>query len=54
MQLIISPSEYRTSVGIAVTWMSPMGPISFNVAKAVKKYDKDDTEQFNFNLGSSF
>ena len=49
-----SPSEYRTSVGVAVTWMSPMGPISFNVAKAIKKYDNDDTEQFNFNLGSSF
>ncbi|MBQ2268573.1 MAG: BamA/TamA family outer membrane protein [Succinivibrio sp.] len=32
----------------------PMGPISFNVAKAIKKYDNDDTEQFNFNLGSSF
>ena len=49
-----SPSEYRASVGVAVTWMSPMGPISFNVAKAIKKYDNDDTEQFNFNLGSSF
>lgn len=48
------PGKYRTSVGISVTWMSPMGPLSFNLAKAIKKYDKDDTEQFNFNIGSSF
>lgn len=48
------PNKYRTSVGVAVTWMSPMGPLSFNIAKAIKKYDGDDTEQFNFNIGSSF
>ncbi|MCI6346172.1 MAG: outer membrane protein assembly factor BamA [Succinatimonas sp.] len=48
------PGKYRTSVGFALTWMSPMGPLSFNVAKAIKKYDGDDTQQFNFNIGSSF
>lgn len=48
------PGKYRTSVGFALTWMSPMGPLSFNIAKAIKKYDGDDTQQFNFNIGSSF
>lgn len=49
-----APGKYRTSVGVAITWMSPVGPLSFNIAKAIKKYDKDDTQQFNFNIGSSF
>ncbi|MGN0902772.1 MAG: outer membrane protein assembly factor BamA [Succinivibrio sp.] len=48
------PGKYRTSVGVAVTWMSPIGPLSFNVARAIKKEDGDDTQQFNFNIGSSF
>lgn len=47
-------SKYRTSVGVSVVWMSPLGPLSFNFAKAIKKYDKDDTQVFNFNMGSTF
>jgi outer membrane protein insertion porin family len=47
-------SKYRTSVGLSVVWMSPLGPLSFNLAKAIKKYDKDDTQVFNFNMGSTF
>lgn len=47
-------SEYRSSVGVALTWISPIGAISFNLAKAVKTYDGDDTETFNFNIGSTF
>lgn len=48
------PGKYRTSVGVSVTWMSPMGPLSFTVAKAVKKYDGDNPQQFSFNIGGSF
>ncbi len=49
-----SPSKYRTSAGISLVWMSPVGPLSFNIAKAIKKYDRDDTQVFNFNIGSTF
>lgn len=48
------PGRYRTSLGLSVTWMSPMGPLSFSFAKAVKKYSGDDTEVFNFNIGGTF
>ncbi len=46
--------NYRASVGLALTWISPVGPLSFSLSKAVKKYDGDDTQFFNFNLGGSF
>jgi outer membrane protein insertion porin family len=47
-------SKFRASVGLAVTWISPVGPLSFSLTKAVKKYDGDDTQMFNFNIGGSF
>jgi outer membrane protein insertion porin family len=46
--------KFRASVGVAVTWISPVGPLSFSLTKAVKKYDGDDTQVFNFNIGGSF
>lgn len=48
------PGEYRSSVGVALTWISPVGPLSFSLSKAVKKYSGDDTRMFNFNIGGSF
>lgn len=47
-------NKYRTSLGLSVTWMSPMGPLNFTLSKAIKKYEGDSTQAFNFNIGSSF
>lgn len=46
--------KYRSSVGVSLTWMSPIGPLSFSFAKAVKKRSGDDTQVFNFNIGGTF
>lgn len=47
-------SDYRASVGVGMTWMSPIGPLTFSLAKAIKKRDGDDTQVFNFNIGGTF
>ena len=46
--------ELRYSAGIGVSWLSPLGPLSFSVGKALNAKSSDDTEMFQFSLGQSF
>ncbi len=47
-------NRLSASVGIGVTWITGFGPLTFSVAKAIKENEEDDTEVFQFSLGSSF
>ena len=44
----------RSSVGLALDWMSPIGPMNFTLAYPVTKKTGDKTETFRFNLGTTF
>ena len=47
-------SEIRSSVGLGMDWLTPIGPLNFTLATALTKADSDKTETFRFNLGTSF
>jgi len=50
----LSLSDMRYSVGAAVTWYSPMGPIKLSLAKALNAADDDKEQTFQFQLGNVF
>jgi len=47
-------SNMASSVGVGVTWITMMGPISFSVATPIKKPDDSETQIFQFSLGQTF
>ena len=50
----IALGDLRFSTGVAFTWSSPMGPLKFSLAHALKKETNDKTQLFQFQLGSVF
>ncbi|WP_133492561.1 outer membrane protein assembly factor BamA [Alcanivorax sp. 24] len=46
--------DLRASVGIGLSWLTAIGPLSFNLAKAINNESGDDTEVFQFSLGQTF
>lgn len=48
------PQDIRTSAGIGLSWLTAIGPLSFNLAKALNDQPGDDTEVFQFSLGQTF
>jgi outer membrane protein insertion porin family len=46
--------EFRASVGIALQWQAPVGPIVLNLSMPVKKGDDDEIERLQFTFGTQF
>ena len=46
--------ELRYSVGLGLSWLTPVGPLTFSVAKPISDEDGDDTQVFQFSLGQTF
>lgn len=48
------PGEFRVSAGVSVQWISPMGPLTFSLGRALKEVEGDETQVFSFNIGTTF
>ena len=47
-------NKVRSSTGVTVNWISPLGPMNFVFAQDLLKANTDKTESFQFNLGTTF
>ena len=47
-------NKIRTAVGISANVFTTVGPLSFTLAQDLSKATNDDSEMFNFRLGTSF
>ena len=44
----------RSSVGVGVSWISPVGPLRLAFAKPIKKFEGDKIQTMQFQIGTSF
>ncbi|MDP1633725.1 MAG: BamA/TamA family outer membrane protein, partial [Gallionellaceae bacterium] len=44
----------RYSTGVAITWLSPVGPLKFSYAVPLNDQATDKVQNLQFNLGSTF
>ena len=51
---IVDSGTIRSAYGFSLSWRSPMGPLSFDFSKVLKKEYYDESQNFTFSFGSSF
>jgi outer membrane protein insertion porin family len=47
-------STIRSSTGLGISLLTPIGPLSFSFTQPITKKSSDKTETFRFNLGTTF
>ena len=47
-------SDLRMSVGTALSWSSPIGPLKFSIGVPLKKKEGDQAQRFQFQIGTVF
>ena len=50
----LDSNKIRSSTGLAVDWFTPIGPLSFSFTTPITKASSDKTEEFRFQLGTTF
>jgi outer membrane protein insertion porin family len=50
----LSAAELRASVGVGLSWLSPIGPLRFAYANPIRKQPDDKIQKFQFQIGTSF
>ncbi|MBT9506510.1 outer membrane protein assembly factor BamA [Rhodoferax sp.] len=47
-------NSLRASVGVGISWISPVGPLRMAFGKPIKKFDGDKIQTMQFQIGTSF
>lgn len=51
---VADSGSIRSAYGVSLSWRSPMGPISIDFSRVLKKESYDESQNFTFNFGTSF
>ena len=46
--------KLRASVGVGISWISPVGPLRLAIAKPIRKFTGDKIQTVQFQIGTSF
>jgi outer membrane protein insertion porin family len=46
--------QMRYSAGIAISWVSPMGPLKVSLAQPLNEKEGDNLQAFQFQFGQNF
>jgi outer membrane protein insertion porin family len=47
-------NDLRSSLGVGISWISPVGPLRLAFAKPIRKFDGDKIQSVQFQIGTSF
>ncbi len=50
----LDSNKLRSSIGVSLEWVSPLGPLSITLSENISKADGDIDERFSFQIGSNF
>ncbi len=50
----VDSGELRMSTGVAASWLSPVGALTFSLAYPLNDKERDDTQAFQFTFGTLF
>jgi len=50
----VNSSDIKTSAGLGVSWITPVGPLTFSVARPISYTKSDKLQSFQFTLGTGF
>ena len=50
----LSASDIRSSAGVGLSWISPVGPLKLSWGSPIRKKPTDRIEKFQFQIGTAF
>ena len=50
----MSFSDVRASVGVGISWVSPVGPLKLSYGKPIRSFSQDKIQQLQFQIGTAF
>ena len=50
----LDSSKIRSSTGLSIDWLTPIGPLNFIFAQPITKASTDVEQSFRFDIGTTF